>query len=114
MINPAATSPAAAAGPAADAKQAKLRAAAEAFEAVFLRQVIGSMRQAKLADDLFGSAATDQFRELADGRLADNMADQGSFGIADLLLKQFGAAARLSASTQGQAAAAPTRSGAAE
>jgi flagellar protein FlgJ len=47
------------------------------------------MRQAKLADDLFGSAATDQFRELADGRLADNMADQGSFGIAELLMQQF-------------------------
>jgi flagellar protein FlgJ len=67
----------------------ELRKAAEAFEAVFLRQVIGSMRQAKLADDLFGSAATDQFRNLADGKLADNMADQGSFGIADLLMQQF-------------------------
>jgi flagellar protein FlgJ len=77
-----------------DPKQAELRKAAEAFEAVFLRQVIGSMRQAKLADDVFGSAATDQFRELADGKMADNMADQGSFGIADLLLQQFGGKAK--------------------
>ncbi len=91
MIGPAtsrAATPASAG--AVDPKQAELRKAAEAFEAVFLRQVIGSMRQAKLADDLFGSAATDQFRDLADGKLADNMAEQGSFGIADLLLQQFG------------------------
>lgn len=70
--------------------QAQLRQAAEAFEAVFLRQVIGSMRAAKLGDDLFGSAAADQFRDIADGRLADSMAHQGSFGIAEMLLQQFG------------------------
>jgi flagellar protein FlgJ len=71
-----------------------MRAAAEAFEAVFLRQVIGSMRQAKLGDDIFGSAATDQFRDMADARLADSMADQRSFGIAELLLQQFGRGTR--------------------
>ena len=37
---------------------AGLRKAAQGFEALFLRQVIGSMRQAKLGDDLFGSSAT--------------------------------------------------------
>ncbi len=95
MINPLTS--AAPATPGDDTRQAQLRAAAEAFEAVFLRQVIGSMRQAKLGDDIFGSAATDQFRDLADARLADSMADQGSFGIAELLLQQFGAAERLGA-----------------
>jgi flagellar protein FlgJ len=91
------TSAASGSPPASDPKLAQLRAAAEAFEAVFLRQVIGSMRQAKLGEDLFGSEATDQFRNMADSRLADSMAGQGSFGIAELLLKQFGAAARLGA-----------------
>ena len=90
MIGPAASRVAAGTAAPPDPKQAEMRKAAEAFEAVFLRQVIGSMRQAKLADDVFGSAATDQFRDLADGKLADNMAGQGSFGIADLLLQQFG------------------------
>ena len=71
-----------------DPREAALRQAAEAFEAVFLRQLIGSMRQAKLADDVFGSQATEQFRDIADSKLADNMAQQGSFGIADLLLQQ--------------------------
>jgi len=88
-----ATTPGATA-PATDSREAALRQAAEAFEAVFLRQLIGSMRQAKLADDVFGSQATEQFRDIADSKLADNMAQQGSFGIADLLLQQMRAVIR--------------------
>lgn len=73
-------------------KREQLKAAAEAFEAVFLRQMIGSMRQANLADDdlLGGGRAAEQFRDMQDSKLADSMADKGSFGIAELLLKQFG------------------------
>ncbi|WP_284734752.1 rod-binding protein [Sphingosinicella terrae] len=67
----------------------RLREAAQAFEAVFLRQMIGSMRQAKLGEDLLGSAAADQFRDMADARLADTMAERGGFGIAEMLLNQF-------------------------
>ena len=88
MINSASSTPPAAA-PADPQQRERLRAAAEAFEAVFLRQVIGSMRQARLAEDPFGSAATEQFRDMADARLADNMSRQGSFGIAEMLLAQF-------------------------
>ena len=53
----------------------------------YLRQMLGSMRSAGLADDLFGNQATEQFRDMQDSKLADSMA--GDFGIADLLLKQF-------------------------
>lgn len=88
MINPLA--PQSAASAEADPNRARLEQAAQAFEAVFLRQVIGSMRQAQLATDVFGSAASDQFRDMADANLADNMAAQGSFGIAELLMQQFG------------------------
>ena len=73
----------------AEAKRAALKAAAEAFEAVFARQIIGSMRSAGLAEDALGSSATEQFRELSDAKLAENMAGKGAFGIADMLLKQF-------------------------
>lgn len=90
MINPAAARPQAPADAPADRNRQQLEAAAQAFEAVFLRQVIGSMRQARLAEDVFGSAASDQFRDMADANLADSMAGQGSFGIAELLLQQFG------------------------
>ena len=70
-------------------RRQELRQAAQAFEAVFIRQLIGSMRNARLAEDMFGSQATEQFRDMADGRLADSMAQQGTFGIADLLTAQF-------------------------
>jgi peptidoglycan hydrolase FlgJ len=73
----------------ADPQRDRLRAAAQAFEAVFLRQLIGSMRQARLADDAFGSQASEQFRDMADARLADDMSHQGTFGIAEMLLVQF-------------------------
>lgn len=73
-----------------EAEEAGIRKAAKDFEAVFLRQMIGSMRSASLGEDLLGNDAGDQFRDLADARLADDMAEQNSFGIANMLLKQFG------------------------
>ena len=65
-----------------------LRKAAQGFEALFLRQVIGSMRQAKLGDDLFGSSATNTYREMSDKQLADSQAQKGSIGIAALVEAQ--------------------------
>lgn len=65
-----------------------LRKAAEGFEAVMVRQIISSMRKAKLADAMFGSSATDNFRELADARTAESIAKLGQFGIANLIEKQ--------------------------
>ena len=75
--------------PTTQAQRNALRGAAQQFEAVFLRQMIGSMRQAHLADDPFGSQATEQFRDMSDANLADSMSHQGVFGIAQMLLAQF-------------------------
>ena len=66
-----------------------LRKAAEAFEAVILRQLMASMRQAKLGEDVFGSSATDNFREMADAKTADSIATMRQFGIADMVERQF-------------------------
>ena len=63
---------------------------AQQFEAIFLRQMIGSMRSSGLAEGMFDSSASDQFRDMADARTADEMSKTGSFGIADLLIRQFG------------------------
>jgi peptidoglycan hydrolase FlgJ len=65
-----------------------LKKAAQGFEAVFLREIIGAMRKGKLANDIFGSSATDNFRDMADARTADEMARLGQFGIAALIEKQ--------------------------
>lgn len=91
MTGPVSRTPATgtAATPQADRQRDQMRQAAQAFEAVFIRQMIGSMRQARLAEDAFGSSATDQFREMGDAQLAENMSRQGSFGIAEMLLNQF-------------------------
>jgi len=82
--------PAASAAPAgAGSGDGGLRKAAESFEAVILRQLLSSMRQAKLGDDIFGSSATDNFREMADAKTADSIASMRQFGIADMVEAQF-------------------------
>jgi flagellar protein FlgJ len=111
----------AAQSPTTQAQREALRGAAQQFEAVFLRQMIGSMRQAHLADDPFSSQATEQFRDMSDANLADAMSHQGVFGIAQMLLAQFDRHAASAASTaaagqgatagQGAAATPPQGSG---
>jgi peptidoglycan hydrolase FlgJ len=67
-----------------------LRKAAEAFEAIFMRQMIGAMRAAKLADDMLDSSAANQFRDMFDARIADKLAATPSAGsIAALLTAQW-------------------------
>lgn len=68
---------------------AALTKVAQQFEAVFVRQMMSTMRQAKLADEVFGSSATDSFQEMADARTADSLASLGQFGIASLIERQF-------------------------
>lgn len=81
----------AAAGPLSDAAaddKAKLEKTAKAFEAVFVRQLIGSMRKAGFEDDLTGSSAVDQFQEMSDAKTADTLSDRGGLGIAEMLLSR--------------------------
>ncbi len=77
------------AAPAAPARDPSLEKAARAFEAIFLRQMISSMRGSSLGEGIFDSSATEQFRDMADSRTADDMAAHSKFGIADLLMRQF-------------------------
>jgi len=69
-------------------QRAEMAQAAKAFEAIFVRQLLGTMRQSSLGDELTGSSAVDQFRELSDARMADSLADKGGLGIAELILSQ--------------------------
>jgi flagellar protein FlgJ len=84
------------AGKAAPAKAPRdpgLEKAAKAFEAVFLRQMIGAMRASSMGEGIFDSSATEQFRDMADAKTAENMAQTGKFGVAELLIQQFSARA---------------------
>lgn len=69
---------------------AALKKVAQQFEAVFMRQMIGAMRSASLAEGISDSSATQQFQDMADARTADAMASKGAMGIAELLIQQFG------------------------
>ena len=92
-----------------DAQKAKLKSAAQAFEAVFLRQMIGSMRSASLGDGMLDNEATSTFQDMADSKTADAMSKRGVLHIADMLVKQLGPIAANSAAGKAEAAsAAPT------
>jgi flagellar protein FlgJ len=69
----------------------ELRKAAVAFEALLLRQLIGTMRKGSFGEDIFGSSASATYREMADARTADALAQRGAFGIAALIERQIGA-----------------------
>jgi flagellar protein FlgJ len=107
----------AAQGPDTAAQRNALRAAAQQFEAVFLRQLIGSMRSAHLSEDPLSSQATEQFRDMSDANLADAMSHQSVFGIAQMLLAQFDrhnaapAAAAAATAGQGGTASGPAEAG---
>lgn len=85
--------------PAASADQQKLEQAAQAFEAIFVRNMIEAMRQSSLGDDLMGNSGGDQFRDMMDDRIADEMTqtngpgnegpENKGLGIADLLIAQW-------------------------
>jgi flagellar protein FlgJ len=90
----------------ASPEMAKLKKTAQAFEAVFIRQMIGSMRSAGLGDGIFDSDATKQFQDMSDSQTADAMASKGALGIADLLVKQYGARLSATAATTPAAATA--------
>lgn len=70
------------------AERAALEKAAKSFEAIFTRQLIGSMRHSSDGESIDGSSAVDQFRELSDANMADGLASHGGLGIAQLILQQ--------------------------
>jgi len=73
---------------AAPAERAALEKAAKGFEAIFVRQLLGSMRGASGGESIDGSSAVDQFQELSDARMAESLATGEGLGIAQLILQQ--------------------------
>lgn len=69
---------------ASNAKTPEEKMAAD-FEAIFARQMLAAMRTSSLGEGLFESQGMEQFRDMQDSMLAENMANKGIFGIANLL-----------------------------
>ena len=66
-----------------------LHAAAEQFEAIFIQTLLKQARQSKLADDILGSSAGDQYTEMLEQERAKSMAQNMDLGTAEALVKQF-------------------------
>jgi flagellar protein FlgJ len=62
-----------------------LRMAAEQFEAIFIQTMLKQARQSKLAEDILGSSAGDNYTEMLEQERAKSM----DLGIAEALVKQF-------------------------
>lgn len=85
----AATAPVQAPAPVpANADRAKLAAVSKKFEAIFVRQMLAEARKSSFGDELFGSQATDTFRQMQDDHFADISAQRGVFGLAQTIEQQ--------------------------
>lgn len=81
-----ATTSASARQPSVDVKSTAEKMAAD-FEAIFARQMLSAMRTSSHGEGLFDGQGLEQFRDMQDSMLADNMAKKGVFGIANLLTR---------------------------
>lgn len=73
------------ANPAADKRQAEIQSMAADFEAIFVRQMLTTMRTSSLGEGLFDGQGLEQFRDMQDAEIAESMAKKGVFGIAQML-----------------------------
>lgn len=75
------TSPSVSADTSRLATSKNLEAAGQKFEAVFTGMMLKAMRSTHLAEDIFGSKAQDQFRDMWDAKTVEAMAAHTPLGI---------------------------------
>jgi flagellar protein FlgJ len=63
------------------------RETATQFEAMFIQEMLKSMRATVEKNELMGSDSEDQFQDMYDRELSMQMAKRGSFGVADMIVK---------------------------
>jgi len=69
-------------------KKEELEKVAKGFEAIFVRQMLSKMRSNSLSEGIDDGQGVEQFREMSDARMADDLSNKGALGIAQLLLQQ--------------------------
>ncbi|MFK7843135.1 MAG: rod-binding protein [Sphingorhabdus sp.] len=72
---------------AVDKQKAEIESMAANFEAIFVRQMLSTMRDSSLGEGLFDNQGMEQFRDMQDAKIAESMAQKGVFGIAQLLTR---------------------------
>ena len=71
-------------------QETKLKEACRDFEAIFIKQMLDSMKKTVQKTGLMeGGMAEDIFEDMLYHEYAKTMAKTGSFGISDMLLRQF-------------------------
>lgn len=63
------------------------RESATQFEAMFINEMLKTMRQTIEKSDLSGSDAEDTFQEMYDRELSQQLAKRNTLGVADMLVK---------------------------
>ncbi len=64
------------------ANRANLDKAAQQFELVFVNMMLKEARKASLGDGMFDNDAVKTFRDMQDGKFAEEMGKRGTLGIA--------------------------------
>lgn len=111
-VEPAATEEAAV-RPAASLSRNKAEAAAEKFEAFFIADMLHRMRRSAREfgdhEDVQHARANEDLLDIADSLVADKLAGQHAFGVADLILRQIlpGASAAEPKKSEFNSAASP-------
>ena len=73
---------------AASAPNKAINEVASQFEALFVQQMMKSMRDAVPKSDLMNSDHLDTYQAMADQQMAVNLSQQGGMGIARMLVEQ--------------------------
>lgn len=68
-----------------------LRAAADGFESIFLAELLKGGRASLPGDDLTSSQAVRMAQDMLDTHLSQHAAGHSNLGVADAILRQFGA-----------------------
>lgn len=85
-----------------DPKQG-IKVAAKQMEGLFVQMMLKSMRDASAKDGLFNSKQSEMFTQMYDQQISQNIADRGSLGMADMLVKQMGGEVDGATNTSGTA-----------
>ena len=76
-----------------EGKKEALQEAAQQFEAIFMKMLLKSMRQAQEvleSDSPFNSQSTKFYRDMHDQQMAVELSSNGTLGLSDLIVRQLG------------------------
>jgi flagellar protein FlgJ len=82
------------------------RDTATQFEAMFIQEMLKSMREATEKSDLMGSEVGEQFEQMYDKELSMQLAKRNTMGVADMIVKQVDMANTTAAASKSANAAA--------